>query len=222
MNAMHLTLIKEFLIHKGASVTEGKQEFMVQLTEELDRKYMNRPYYWHYRDATFQKGEPARVFISMNSTEDPPSVDKITHSHPVFQSLVQSAHEEAGFYKFYEKPAVQHVHVKLYPWLFFHGESEFTPPGPESLWTIQAMSLTTGTLQSQDDIPFNDNLSGLIPENCTLSIPVISFEHAISRLITHTEMAIRNKINTERLEESKSYDVRMHTPSAGIIYRLVP
>src|SRR5699024_7129739 len=61
-----LFLNQFFKAKKCPIIFTDKEHIHVQLTEELDKALMNRPFYWQYIEATNQKGSPQELAFTTN------------------------------------------------------------------------------------------------------------------------------------------------------------
>ncbi|TDL34602.1 hypothetical protein E2R51_02470 [Jeotgalibacillus sp. S-D1] len=209
--ALQWDLVHNFLAYKGVEITKGPSQSLVHLNEELDRKFMNRPFYWHYRDATNQPGDPMTISIIKETTDTMP-VNAVVASplNPIFNQLIDAAHGETRWYKGYETVAAPSTnYAPLYPWVVIQGVLTTDPPGSPSYWKEAAISLTTGNIKTGEEIFHYENLQANLPPQHVLTAPVIQFERAIHKLIGALEQ-LGTELFKEELASAHSFNEKMN------------
>ncbi|MDG5470787.1 YqhG family protein [Jeotgalibacillus sp. ET6] len=209
-NALHWELVHEFLDYKGVQVTKGPSQSMVHLNEELDRKFMNRPFYWHYRDATNQAGEPMTISILKNDgSPTPPNSIIATPLNPIFKQLVEAAHLETRMFKGYETAESASSHyAPLYPWIIIQGLFTMDPPGAPSYWREAAVSLTTGSIKTGENLFDYKSLKGTLPDGHVTMSPIVQFERAIQKCLTELDSTGKT-LFTNEIAEAKGLKDKM-------------
>jgi len=185
----HWELVHHYLHGKGLQITNGPAQALVHLNEEVDRKFMNRPFYWHYRDATNQKGEPMTISVIKEEVEPlPPNAIKASPLNPIFNQLIQAAHEETRWFKAYEtvkSPSTNYA--PLYPWITIQGQLSIDPPGSATHWIEAAISLTTGAVRTGNQLFLYAELKPELPNQHVTMASVIQYERAIQTLLVKLE-----------------------------------
>lgn len=201
-------LVHHFLNYKGVEITQGPSQSLVHLNEELDRKFMNRPFYWHYRDATNQPGEPMTISIVKDQINPlPANAVMATPLNPIFNQLVDAAHVETRWYKAYETvQAPTTNYAPLYPWIIIQGIITMDPPGSASYWKEAAISLTTGSIMTGDQLYDYEKLQPSLPHQHVTMTPVIQFERAIQKLLVELDQKGRELFKDDILKGEKLKD----------------
>ncbi|MDZ5712148.1 YqhG family protein [Jeotgalibacillus haloalkalitolerans] len=218
-------LVIEYLKLNGAAVTESTGKAVVQLTEQLDRKFMNRPFYWHYRDALQQSGDPLQVMIvHSKSADEHKNIIQLHPDHPIFQSIFDSAQNENRFYIAYEQSRTL---TELFPWVIIHMTAEVVPPGSASIRFEGRISLTTGRIlvQAQEEIEAQ-TLTGDRPNDSVLHQNKMPFETSLNILNRQLEKQIELQFEENLKEISQNQpsapSICAHHISAGLIYLSSP
>ncbi|PPA71395.1 YqhG family protein [Jeotgalibacillus proteolyticus] len=230
--AVHWDLVHDYLTYKGVEITKGASQSIVHLTEELDRKFMNRPFYWHYRDATNQTGEPMTITLVKDQTDPLPAHAVVATSlHPTFKQLIDAAHKETRWFKAYETAGLASSHyAPLYPWMVIQGVLAIDPPGGPSYWREAALSLTTGRIKTGENLFDYHSLKGSLPDRHVTITPVIQYERAIQKTLSEidalgkelfknelSQMSGRKeKLNTLIQSLSEKADKREHDQLSGL------
>ncbi len=92
----------------------------VQLTIDMDKELMNRPFYWHYLEKTGGIPNPASITFITNKEKAPEGLkgEFIHFGSPRLHQLFQSTKKLAGFVRLYEKtPVMPNKQTSLFPWL---------------------------------------------------------------------------------------------------------
>src|SRR5690625_2175179 len=102
--------------HCHVKVT-NKYQLTINLTEEMDKAIMNRPFYWQYMSTTGQQGEPLTLSLKTKNIETDTDDVELIHFgsirlHTIFDQLRQSAR----FVRLVENVATQ-TNTMLFPWI---------------------------------------------------------------------------------------------------------
>src|SRR5690625_3946610 len=98
--------------------------FDIQLTEKIDRAIMNRPFYWHYVQATGRVGEPQRLRLRTNLDNDSDEGEWIHFGTPRMNDLCQFLEKTSRFIRVFEQINVQ-GQTPLHPWLIINGNISY-------------------------------------------------------------------------------------------------
>src|SRR5699024_3441157 len=88
----------------------------VQLTEEMDKKIMNRPFSWHYMNATDKKGVPQTLLFQFQEEPHERETEKIHFGSYRFQQIMEDLTNKQPIVRAYEDVDVR-METPLYPWL---------------------------------------------------------------------------------------------------------
>ncbi|WP_404403770.1 YqhG family protein [Jeotgalibacillus malaysiensis] len=213
-------LVIEYLKSLGAIVTESSGKAAVQLTEQLDRKFMNRPFYWHYRDALHQPGDPLHIIITDSTgAEMHKDVIQIYPDHPIFQSIFHSAQIENRFYTAYENTEALR---ELFPWMTIDLTAEAVPPGSASIRFNGRMSLMTGRMVMSNLNTLEDILTADRPNGSILRPHKIPYETSLNRLNHQLEKYIEDQFNLKTKKVEPAAYIHTYHISAGLVYLQSP
>ncbi|MEK9198483.1 YqhG family protein [Ureibacillus sp. 179-F W5.1 NHS] len=98
--------LKSFFNETGCEVLSDEGHLlMVQLTVDIDKKIMNRPFYWQYIEATNSTPNPARLTLITNRTKiDNPLMGEIIHFGSGRLNQIFKATKDLGsFVKMYQQ-----------------------------------------------------------------------------------------------------------------------
>lgn len=116
--------VHEFLLRffeaNHCPITEHGPGFMkVQLTVEMDKQIMNRPFYWHWREKTGGEPNPMKITFITDKETAPEDMDGefIYFGAPRLFQIFQAVKQNGRFTRIYEKIVSAGARVPLQPWL---------------------------------------------------------------------------------------------------------
>lgn len=114
--------LERYFIANGCEIIEQTDyQLAVQLTVELDKLLMNRPFYWHYLKKTGGVPQPMRLSLITDHHQAPPKTEgeQIYFGSPRLHHIFQSTKKLGGFIRLYEASPSQgkKKQTALYPWL---------------------------------------------------------------------------------------------------------
>lgn len=181
---------------------------IVQLTVEMDKKMMNRPYYWQYIEATGDEPIPAQLTFITNKNE---LTDKITgeviHAgSPRLSQIFSLMNEMGAVVRMYEvgKSGVETI---LTPWVIINYKvSYYSHQTKEFIYSL-GMNLMTGeVLKDFQESLLTRSLQTEIPKH-TFCLPyTIKPENAVDRLDAILENVIRKDDHTWAEEAKQRWE----------------
>lgn len=164
----------------------------VQLTIEMDKALMNRPFYWHYIAATNQLGEPKQLLLT---TEQVESTEKewIHHGSPRLEQIYQLMLQENNVVQLFE---IQHTDVQtmLHPWLLTNYCISYQGKQKKESFFSLGLNLINGTIVH--NMMERLNLISLAPSisaYCYIISPIIKIQSGFKRI----EHVITDQIQNE-------------------------
>lgn len=118
---MEITNLNDFLegyfsSHHCELLENNNGVMTVQLTEQMDRALMNRPFYWHYVKSTGHSGQPMKLTFITNPDRRDEQGEWIHFGSPRLQQIIKHLKQNETYTKLFQK--VQAVtNTPLYPWL---------------------------------------------------------------------------------------------------------
>ena len=116
---IHNFLLNYFQANDCAIVENGPGYLTVQLTVELDKELMNRPFYWHYLEKTGGVPNPMKLTFITNQDTAPDNIKgEIIHfGSPRLHQIFASTKNLASYIRLYENHRNQNKQTPLLPWL---------------------------------------------------------------------------------------------------------
>lgn len=148
-NQVHGYLLKFFNENNCPILTNTDHYITVQLTVDMDKKIMNRPFYWRYLESTDGVPDPAQLtFITDQNKLDGDIKGEVIHfGSPRLNQLFQATKELGSFVQMYERVSDKfESRPILTPWLGVNYKiSYYSDQTKEMLYSL-GINLMTGHL----------------------------------------------------------------------------
>lgn len=170
-------------------LSEHEHYLIVQLTEEMDKKIMNRPFYWQYIESTGGEAVPAQLTLITNKNElDAKIIGETIHfGAPRLTQLFQVTREMGSFICMYESDEPVHDTI-LTPWLVINYKVSYHSHRTKEAIHSLGMNLMNGEvlIEFQERL-FEKKLQPTIPAKAFCLPYTIQPVNAIERLDTILE-----------------------------------
>ncbi|WP_175615237.1 YqhG family protein, partial [Piscibacillus halophilus] len=204
---MNQAEIHEFLVqffHKRQATIEYNEQgiLRVKLTEELDKRLMNRPFYWQYVKKIGHQGEPMTVtFISDENKKDEKG-EWIHYGSPRLEQLFQIILEEGKYTELYENNPSQD-RQPLHPWFVCNLLVRYQGAYTHDEMVSVGVYLINGTMRFKmmDEI-LDQSFSTIIPDLCYKIPPIISTKRAV--LMINEEIKERIEMKSAAFAEQSN------------------
>lgn len=148
----------------------------VQLTIDMDKKIMNRPFYWQYLESMGEEPNPVQLTLitDKNKLVEDVKGEVVHFGSPRLSQLFQATKEMGSFVQMYEKITGQHeTQMILTPWLGVNYKVAYCSDQTKEMLYSLGMNLMTGHLieEFQESISKVD-LTATISAN-TFHLPYI-------------------------------------------------
>jgi hypothetical protein len=193
--------LERYFIANDSSVLENTTTHLtIQLSIELDKLLMHRPFYWHYLEKTGGTPNPMQVtFITdkANAHEELRG-EPIHFGSPRLHQLFASTRTLGGFIRLYEQVPIQgHTSTPLQPWLCLNTKVSFQCDRKKDVILSLGLNLIHGQI-----VPgFYDSIQGkqlksTIPDYCFTLSPLITPKSGIIRLQKMVQTYAENEDST--------------------------
>lgn len=194
---IHSFLEKYFLANECEILEKGPGFMRVQLTIELDKELMNRPFYWHYLEKTGGIPNPMQLTLITDSERAPENLKgEIIHfGSPRLHQIFQSSRNLAGYIRLYENH--QHTleqQTPLRPWLGMNMRISYQCDRKKDVFKSIGLHLING--QMVEDFHgklLSVKLTPKIPDYSFTLSPIIMPKSGIQRIANY----IQNEVNME-------------------------
>lgn len=167
-------------------ITEHGPGFMtVQLTVEMDKQIMNRPFYWHWREKTGGEPNPMKITFITDKETAPEDMDGefIYFGAPRLFQIFQAVKQNGRFTRIYEKIVSAGARVPLQPWLGLNVVISYQSDMKKDRLLSLGLHLVSGTIvegfqQKLAPLPMTSQIS----DYCFTISPMIKPESGIKRM----------------------------------------
>lgn len=202
--------MRRFFLTNKCKILEEDENFLhIQLTIEMDKALMNRPFYWLYLEKMGEQGKPQTLTLYFNPKTPQKHKGELIHfGSPRVHQIFQYAKQNGAWIRLYEEPSTHNQQVSLYPWLHVNGKILFQcDVGWESFFSI-GLNLIHGQMKSHfyEEIT-NKNMTKKIPDYSFTLSPLITPKSGLNRIKKQLEiMALQEDLTLfqkakERWEE---------------------
>lgn len=142
--------LQKFFTENNCAIINGNDHYMtVQLTIDMDKKIMNRPFYWKYLENTDGVPNPAKLtFITdQNQLEEDIKGEVVHFGSPRLNQLFQTTKKLGAYVQMYEK-VLDHPKTKtiLTPWLGVNYKVSYYSDQTKEMFHSLGINLITGNL----------------------------------------------------------------------------
>src|SRR4051794_1763816 len=191
--------LERYFIANNCEITENQAGYMnVELTIDLDKELMNRPFYWHYLEKTGGVPNPMRLTLISDPDRAPDDVkgESIHFGSPRLHQIFQSTKKLASFIRLYEKLSTlnKEQHMPLKPWLGLNVKVSYQCDRKKDVFHSIGLQLINGQIVEH----FHDQLLGIdltpkIPDYSFTLSPLIMPKSGLLRI----ENYLKRRIETE-------------------------
>ncbi|QFT89776.1 Bacterial protein YqhG of unknown function [Bacillus sp. THAF10] len=185
---IHRFLERYFTANNCEIIENTNSHLAVQLTIEMDKELMNRPFYWHYLEKTGGEPNPKQMTLITDSNQAPEDLngDHVHFGSPRMHQIFESAKNLAGYIRLYENLPTQNGssgHVPLHPWLNVNMKVSYQCDRKKDVIMSLGIHLITGAIVEnfQEEVG-RVTLTPKIPDFCFTMTPIIMPASGLSRL----------------------------------------
>lgn len=165
----------------------------IQLTEEIDRAIMNRPFYWHYVKATGQTGEPQRLTFVTNIDKSHDQGEWIHFGTPRMNEICHYLEQSSRFIQAFEQ-----VHVEkqtlLHPWLVINITISFKGMQVREETLSIGLNLINGTMiNGMMETLETKELDHFISPHCYTITPIIKMKSGLRRIEQYVDSYVEQQ-----------------------------
>ncbi|WP_217586693.1 YqhG family protein [Lentibacillus saliphilus] len=183
VNHLHHFLEMYFKGHQCDIINSKSGLLTVQLTEEMDKALMNRPFYWHYIKKIGQEGDPATLTFNTDPSKQP--ADKAEHIHygsPRLQQIFDHLKGHERYTKLFQKLNTT-AKTPLYPWLVVNIKITYTGKQRKEEMLSIGLNMINGMMKSgmMEELS-KYTLQSAIPDFCYTISPMIKLSSGFGRI----------------------------------------
>ncbi|WP_077616602.1 YqhG family protein [Caenibacillus caldisaponilyticus] len=222
--AIH-SYLEDFFRASGCDILDLRPRFIkVKLTIEMDKKLMNRPFYWHYVEKIGARPETQTLAFKTDPAGE--EGDFIHFGSPRLHHIFSLSKELGRYVRLYENARSNGGNLPLYPWLGLNFKISFQCDLKRDELMSLGINLFNGTIvkafqETVEALP----LSPKIPDYCYTLAPMIKPLSAVNRLFAVIEAFIHRQDDAwalearERLRNDLELLERFYEDMEGDAYR---
>ncbi|MCM3669612.1 YqhG family protein [Mesobacillus maritimus] len=194
---IHDFLLRYFEANHCEFVKSEPSYMTVQLTEEMDKELMNRPFYWHYLEKTGGIPQPMQLTLVTDAPKTPEDVkgENIHFGSPRLHQIFTSTKKLAGYIRLYEnKQGSPGRQTPLLPWLCLNVKISYQCDSKRDIYQSIGLQMINGRMVPD----FHDQILSLsltpkIPDYAFTLSPLIKPKSGVMRI----ENLLKTQINEE-------------------------
>lgn len=203
---IHDFLVRYFTANESPILENSEGFLHVQLSVDLDKLLMNRPFYWHYLEKTGGSPNP----MQMTLITDPDKCDaekkgeQIHFGSPRLHQIFQSAQNLGAYIRLFENVPSHEVTstTSLHPWLCQNIKISYQCDRKKDTLISLALNLINGEIISNfHDLILTKTLTEKIPDFCFTLSPLITPNSGLKR-IEHVVRQVIAEDNHQWAEEA--------------------
>ncbi|MDG5788718.1 YqhG family protein [Evansella sp. AB-P1] len=178
--------LKEFFIENNSEILdESPGHLHVQLSIEMDKALMNRPFYWHYIEK--MNGVPNPMKLTLITDRDSVNEDlkgELIHfGSPRLHQIFDTATGLGSHVLLYESVNTNGFTKPLKPWIILNGVISYRSNHKKDHFFSIGLSLITGEMihDIQSHIEYK-NFTEQIPDYCFKMNPIIKPQSGLERI----------------------------------------
>jgi hypothetical protein len=178
--------LERYFHSNHCEIVENSSGYLtVQLTTEMDKELMNRPFYWHYLEKTGGTANPMKLTFITDSLKAPDQI-KGEHIHfgsPRLHQIFESTKKLAGYIRLYENHQVSQQQVPLFPWLGLNVKISYQCDRKRDLFQSIGLQLINGQMvEGFHERLLHTQLTPKIPDYSFTLSPLVKPKSGISRI----------------------------------------
>ncbi|WP_100404783.1 YqhG family protein [Bacillus solitudinis] len=183
---LHNFLERYFEANDSPILENEVSHLKVQLSIDLDKLLMNRPFYWHYLEKTGGSPQPMQLTLITNQEQAPEGIrgEPIHFGSPRLHQLFHSTKSLGGFIRLYEQmQTTGNRSLPLQPWLCLNAKVSFQCDRKKDVLLSLGLNLIHGQIVPDFfELIKRKPLTPRIPDFCFTLSPLITPKSGITRL----------------------------------------
>ncbi|WP_277587586.1 YqhG family protein [Psychrobacillus antarcticus] len=166
-------------------VNDTDHYLTVQLTIDMDKRIMNRPYYWQYVESTGGVPSPAQLTLITDQTKLKENIkgELVHFGSPRLSQLFQVTYEMGSFIQMFEQVVEENNRPILTPWLEVNYKVSYYSNHTKEMLHSLGLNLMNGKIITDFHASLSEvNISPIIPKNAFLLPYIIKPARGLERL----------------------------------------
>ncbi|WP_312471755.1 YqhG family protein [Neobacillus sp.] len=206
---IHNFLLSYFQANECPILENHSEYLTVQLTIELDKELMNRPFYWHYLEKTGGNPNPMRLTFITNKEAAPEKLQgEIIHfGSPRLHQIFASTKNLSRYIRLYENHQQHCKQTPLLPWLCMNVKISYQCDRKRDIFKSIGLQLINGQMVEN----FHDRLQQItltpkIPDYSFTLSPLVKPKSGMSRIENYLKSVIEEEDHLWAEDARKRWD----------------
>lgn len=201
------SFLERYFTANECEIHENQPGYMnVQLTIDLDKELMNRPFYWHYLEKTEGVPNPMKLSLITDPNNAPQHIkgESIHFGSPRLHQIFESTKKLAGYIRLYERsPTEQNQQIPLKPWIGLNLKVSYQCDRKKDVFYSIGLNLINGQfVENFHDQLLHLDLTPKIPDYSFTLSPLILPKSGLKRIENYLKTKI-SKEDSSWAEEAK-------------------
>ncbi len=207
--------LEQYFLANNCEISESHSSYMtVQLTIELDKELMNRPFYWHYLEKTGGVPNPMCLTLITDPDTVPEHIkgETIHFGSPRLHQIFQSTKNLASYIRLYEK-STTHTNQQnpLRPWIALNVKISYQCDRKKDVFKSIGLSLINGQMVQQfHDKLLKMELTPRIPDYSFTLSPLILPKSGVIRIENYLKSELEKENHSWAIEARKRWEKDLH------------
>ncbi|QKY69315.1 YqhG family protein [Lentibacillus sp. CBA3610] len=206
INDLHNFIQDYFTSHHCDVLYNHDGMITVQLTEDMDRALMNRPFYWHYIKKMGHPGDPKQLTLITNPEKRDGNHEWIHYGSPRLHQIINHLHEHEKYTKLFERLDTNKKQA-LYPWLVTNIKISYQGKQKKDEMVSIGLHLVNGVmkLKMMEELQ-TKTMQNTISDYCYTISPMIKLHSGFKRIEKVLESYVHDQDHDWAEESQKTMD----------------
>ena len=203
---IHDFLVQFFKANQCEITDSSPGHLTTQLTIDMDKELMNRPFYWHYLEKVGGVPNPMSLTLVVDKEMAPPDIkgEFIHFGSPRLHQIFASAQKLSKHIRLFEEIKVSGGQMSLFPWLGVNVNISYECDRKKDLFYSIGLNLINGIfVENFIDLIEPVSLTPKISDYTFTLTPIIRYQSGLNRIKSYIENKI-NRDNHQWAEEALS------------------
>ncbi|MBM7569683.1 YqhG family protein [Aquibacillus albus] len=201
---LHNFITDYFTANQCEILENDNGKLSIQLTDKMDEKLMNRPFYWQYVKKLGYPGEPMQVSFITNPDRKDEDGEWVHFGSPRIHQIFNLLNSQGKYTRLFERTTTGN-RTALIPWLVTNVKISYTGKHKKDEILSIGLQLINGAMKTMmmDELE-KLHLQPSIPDFCYTITPIIRLKSGYQRINRYVENYLEN-IEHSWAEESWSH-----------------
>lgn len=199
-----------FLLNQCELAEESPGHLTIQLTIDMDKELMNRPFYWHYLEKTGGVPNPMKVTFITNQEMAPEELkgELIHFGSPRLHQIFQVTKKLSSFVRLFQTvKGTTQQHIPLHPWLGLNIKVSYQCDRKRDEFHSIGLHLISGKMVKDFHYSIERlDMSTKIPDFSFTLSPIIKSQSGMNRIKQLIEQHVQEQDNTWAKEARERWE----------------